>query len=181
MKSLFLINKVKSLSLILFLLFGLLNVQPNIAAVKNEYNPAADRKAANFTLEDQFGNKTSVQFPASKVVVLVFGDREGSEQVEGWVRPLYNKFGNRIFIFGIAELSAVPWVARPIVRGIIKSKSENSIMLDWSGKIARSYGCEKKKANVFVINRDGVVKVEKRGAATPGELRNLYAAIEGVL
>lgn len=173
-------RKIQSLPLIF--LIALFNVQFLHAAEKSSLvSNAADRRAANFTLEDQFGNKTSVQFPSSKVVVLVFGDREGSEQVEGWVRPLYNRFKDRIFIFGIAELSAVPWVARPIVRGIIKSKSENSIMLDWSGKIAKSYGCEKKKANVFVISKEGVIKIEKRGTASTGELQNLYSSIGAIL
>lgn len=172
------INKLKRFSLILFLLFAVSDAGIYKAAETSVERPIFKREAADFTLEDQFGRKTTVKFPASKAVILVFGDREGSSQVEGWVRPLYSRFGDRVFIFGIAELSAVPWVARPIVRGIIKNKSENSIMLDWSGKIAKSYGCEKGKANVFLINRDGSIKAIKRGAANSRELQSLYAAVE---
>lgn len=137
--------------------------------------------ADNFTLEDQFGNKIHIVFPASKPVILVFGDREGSAQVEGWVRPLYTKFTNKVFIFGIAELSAVPWAAKPVVRRIIKSKSKNPIMLDWSGSVSKSYGCEKGKANVFVVNADGKVVATKRGAASAGELNDLYREINALL
>jgi hypothetical protein len=181
MKKPFWANSLKKSFLCLLLLFTLPNISLYRAADISAPHSAFDREAAGFTLEDQFGNKTTVKFPASKSVILVFGDREGSEQVEGWVRPLYNRFGDRVFIFGIAELSAVPWVARPIVRGIIKSKSDNSIMLDWSGKTAKSYGCEKGKANVFVINRDGVIKAVKRGAANSRELQSLYASVEPIL
>ena len=139
------------------------------------------KTADNFTLEDQFGNKISVEFPSNKPVVLVFGDREGSSQVEGWVRPIYTKFTDKLYIFGIAELSAVPWAAKPVVRRVIKSKSKNPIMLDWSGGVSKSYGCEKGKANVFVVSKDGKITAVKRGAATAAALSDLYKEINALL
>lgn len=143
--------------------------------------PLQAQTADNFTLEDQFGNKIAVKFPSNKPVVLVFGDREGSAQVEGWVRPIYGKFTDKLYIFGIAELSAVPWVAKPVVRRVIKSKSKNPIMLDWSGNVSKSYGCEKGKANVFVVSKEGKVIAVKRGAATAAALNDLYKEINRVL
>ena len=139
------------------------------------------KTAENFTLEDQFGNEIAVKFPSNRPVVLVFGDREGSAQVEGWVRPIYTKFTDKLYIFGIAELSAVPWAAKPVVRRIIKSKSKNPIMLDWTGKVSKSYGCEKGKANVFVISKNGEVTAVKRGAASASELSDLYREINALL
>ncbi len=141
----------------------------------------SETKAEHFTLEDQFGNKIGIKFPSNKVVVLVFGDRKGSEQVEGWVRPLYEKYTDQVYIFGIAELSVVPWAVRPVVRGIIKSKSKAPVMLDWTGKVAKSYGCEKGKANVFVVSKEGKVIEVKRGAANSGGLNNLYSVINSAL
>lgn len=144
--------------------------------------PVSDgRKALSFTLEDQFGKNFAIKFPADKVTVLVFGDRSGSGQIEGWVRPLYNKFTDKIYIFGIAELSAVPWAARPLVRGFIKSRSKNSIMLDWSGKISKSYGYRKNKANLFVVSKSGHIVAEKSGAATNAALTDLYREINAIL
>lgn len=142
---------------------------------------ASAQKATEFTLADQFNNQTSVKFPAGKPVVLIFGDREGSEQIEGWVRPLYGKFTDQIYIFGIAELSAVPRVARPVVRRLIKSKSKNSVMLDWSGAVSEAYDYEKEKANVFVIDKNGNIVAEKNGAASESELNDLYSKINRIL
>ncbi len=122
-----------------------------------------------------------MKFPSDKVAVLVFGDREGAEQIEGWVRPLYGEFRNKIYIFGVAELSAVPWVARPVVRGIIRSKSKTPIMLDWSGEVAKAYGSQKGKANLFVVDRAGNIVAEKRGIANPTALADLYREINRVL
>ena len=163
--------KPKNIALSLFLMMMLLL----------NGSPALAKSAGNFALKDQFGKEIAVRFPSDKAVVLVFGDREGSEQVEGWVRPLYNQFTDRIYIFGIADLSAVPWAARPVVRRIIKSKSKTPVMLDWSGSVAKSYGCVKGKANVFVISKRGEVIAVKQGAASSGELNDLYQKVKSAL
>jgi hypothetical protein len=141
----------------------------------------SETKAENFTLEDQFGNKIGIKFPSNKVVILVFGDRKGSEQVEGWVRPLYEKYTDQVYIFGIAELSVVPWAVRPVVRTMIRSKSKTPVMLDWTGKVAKSYGCEKGKSNVFVVNKEGHVIEVKRGSANANALNSLYSVINSAL
>ncbi len=138
-------------------------------------------KAPSFELEDQFSKKFPVVFPAKKVTVLIFGDKQGAEQIEGWVSPLYGKYTDKIEIYGIAELSAVPWIAKGFVRNAIKSRSKTSIMLDWSGKVSKDYGYEKEKANLFVIDKDGYIIAEKRGAATSTELENLYKEIATLL
>lgn len=134
--------------------------------------------ASDFTLEDQFGNEIAVKFPSNRPVVLVFGDRDGSKQVEGWVRPIYTKFTDRVYIFGIAELSAVPWAVRPVVRRLIKSKSKNPVMLDWTGNVSKSYGYEKDKANVFIVAKNGKITAVKRGAATNSLLEEIYKEIQ---
>lgn len=133
--------------------------------------------ASNFTLQDQFGNEIAVNFPSNRPVVLVFGDRDGSKQVEGWVRPIYNKFTDQVYIFGIAELSAVPSLARPVVRRLIKSKSKTSVMLDWKGDVSESFGYEKEKANVFVISKTGKITAVRRGAASAATLEEIYNEI----
>lgn len=138
-------------------------------------------KAPAFELEDQFNKKFAFKFPAKKVTVFVFGDRKGAEQIEGWVRPLYEKYTDKIEIHGIAELSTVPWIAKGFVRNAIKSKSKNPIMLDWSGKVSKDYGSESDKANVFVVSKTGEIIAEKRGAASSTELEDLYKTIGGSL
>ena len=83
-------------------LFLLPLISLNTAAVSAKTIVGKKDKASNFTLEDQFGNKIGINFPSHKVVILIFGDRKGSEQVEGWVRPLYGKYTDTLYIFGIA-------------------------------------------------------------------------------
>ena len=162
-------------------LFLLPLISLNTAAVSAKTIVGKKDKASNFTLEEQFGNKIGINFPSDKVVILIFGDRKGSEQVEGWVRPLYGKYTDKIYIFGIAELSVVPWAVRPVVRTMIRSKSKTPVMLDWSGNVSKSYGYEKGKANVFVVSKSGKIIATKRGAVSNDVLNELYQEINAIL
>lgn len=152
-----------------------------VAKPKIDVSAKEKVKAAAFELEDQFGKKIAVKFPSEKITVLVFGDRGGAEQIEGWVRPLYGKYTDKIEIHGIAELSAVPWIAKGVVRSTIKNRSKTPVMLDWSGKVSKDYGSESEKANLFIVGKDGYILAEKRGAATAAELAELHKVIDGVL
>lgn len=173
---------IKLIIIGLFLL-PLASLNTNAVSAKTKTSSEVSKKdrAENFTLEDQFGNKIGVNFPSDKVAVLIFGDRKGSEQVEGWVRPLYAKYTDQIYIFGIAELSVVPWAVRPVVRTMIRNKSKTPVMLDWSGKVSKSYGYQKGKANVFVVGKNGSIVAIKRGAVSNEALNELYQEINAVL
>lgn len=48
-------------------------------------------KAESFSLKDQFGNLHRIKFPREKVLILAFADRDGSGQLEGWIRSLYER------------------------------------------------------------------------------------------
>ena len=124
-------------------------------------------RAAEFELKDQYGQALAYRFPNQQVNVLIFGDREGSAQIEGWVRPLYDAYQERVKIRGVAVLSSVPNLLRPVVRRIFKAQVKYSVLLDWDGDVSRSYRYQARKANVFVITRRGEVVAQLTGAATP--------------
>ena len=178
-------------SVILFLLlspafFGTTDDRPAAQAFVNgkvsaaEFLPIED-KAAEFELKDQYNKSFALKFPREKAIVLVFGDREGSQQIESWVRPLVEKYQTDIDIQGVAELSAVPGLAQGIVRRIMKNQVKYSVMLDWKGDVSKSYGYQKGKANLFVIDKNGKIIAKATGAATKGELENIFRDINGIL
>lgn len=135
-------------------------------------------RAAEFELKDQYDKPVSYRFPKSRITVLTFGDRQGSEQIEGWVRPLYARYQERIEQYGVAVLSSVPAVMRGLVRGIFKSKVKYSVLLDWKGEVAKAFQYERRQANVFVIDRAGRILYRSKGPATEAELQRLYAQID---
>lgn len=161
--------------------FGSLNSsaagQPIFFVREESVMKSTKNKVPGFALKDQFENSYNIKFPRDKITVLIFGDREGSDQVEGWTRPIYNQFRDKIEVYGIAELSAVPNLARGVVRRIIKSKTKYSVLLDWSGTVSKSYGYEKGKANVFVIGKNGNLIAKRTGAANNAQLQSIYRVI----
>lgn len=141
----------------------------------------ADNKAKEFSLKDQFGKVHDYKFPREKISILAFADKDGSEQLEAWIRPLYEKYGDKIDIHGVAELSAVPSIARGIVRVMIKKKSKHSVMLDWKGEVSKNYSYEKDKANIVLIDAKGNIVAREVGATDAKKLDEFYKKVDKLL
>lgn len=132
----------------------------------------------DFELRDQYGKALAYRFPKERVSVLVFGDRKGSEQVEGWVRPLYERYTDRIDLHGVAVLTAVPSLFHGYARRQFKKQVKYPVLLDFKGDVSKGFGYEGDKANVFVIARDGTITHRAAGAASREGLEQLYAEVE---
>lgn len=135
-------------------------------------------KATNFGLKDQNDRYVEVNFPSDRPVVLIFGDRKGAGQIDGWSKPLYDAYSDKAYIFGIASLSGVPSYARGLVRRLIKRQTSYSVLLDWGGKVADSFGYEKNKALVVVVSKDGSVIASRNGAVTDYGLKAIKSDID---
>lgn len=141
----------------------------------------SEAKASEFELKDQYDKSASYRFPKQKLTVLTFGDRKGSEQIEGWVRPLWDRYQTKIDQQGVAVLNSVPFFARSVVRSIFKSNVKHSVLLDWTGQVSKAYGYQNGKANLYVIDRNGRIVLTVTGAATPAELNKVFAQIDRLL
>ncbi len=131
-----------------------------------------------FALEDQFGDAHNYTFPKARVSVLLFADKAGSEQVEGWVLPLYDRYQNRIDIDGVADLSAVPSLMRGVVRFFFKRNAKRPIMLDWDGTVTSNFACTAGRANVFVVDTEGIVSFRYAGGADPKSIEAVCLAVD---
>lgn len=141
----------------------------------------APERAADFELRDQFGESLAYRFPKERVSVLVFGDRKGSEQVEGWVRPVYERYTDRIDLHGVAVLTAVPSLFHGYARRQFRKQVKYPVLLDFKGDVSKGFGYEGDRANVFVVAPDGRIAHRAAGAATPGGLERLYAEVDRLL
>jgi hypothetical protein len=159
---------------VISLLLALLVITSN--GISNEL-----MKAKSFSLKDQFGNSHELKFPREKITVLAFADRSGSDQLEGWIRPLYQRYREKIDIYGVAELSAVPMIARGFVRSVIRKSSNYPIMLDWEGKVSSDNKYEIGKANIYVIDEKGRIQIKKVGAVNDKDLNDLFSKIDYLL
>lgn len=135
-------------------------------------------RATDFELPDQFQKTHALNFPRDQVCVLVFGDRQGAEHLQAWIEPVYYKFPGQIEIYGVAELSAVPALVRPLVRQMVKSRTKYAVLLDWTGQVAQSYGYEVGQSLVLVIDKAGNIVIRKTGTANQKDLNAIYRQIQ---
>jgi hypothetical protein len=134
-----------------------------------------------FALKDQYDQSHSVAFPRAKPAVLTVADKKGSESIESWAHPLAVRFGERIDILGLADVSAVPRPLRGMVQGKFKKAIQHPVMLDWDGNLCRSFGYERNKANIYLIAPDGRIQLHLTGEADEAGLQRLGQAVEAEL
>jgi hypothetical protein len=136
--------------------------------------------AREFILLDQYGKHYEITYPQEKVCVLVFADKWGCTQVEGWVRPLYDQYEETIAILGVAQLDGVPsWLRSTLVR-IFKKSIKFSVMMDWTGDVCRAYEYTGRKANVVIISRQGAIQHRVKGRASQELIEECCQVIDGL-
>jgi hypothetical protein len=132
-------------------------------------------------LRDQYDAPQRLTFPATNVVILTIADRKGSEQIEGWVTPLKERYGGRIDIRGLADVGAVPGFWHGKVQKKFQETRKYPVMMDWSGTNCAQFGFQPSVANVLVIARDGTIGGRFAGPATDSAFKEAQAAIDAAL
>lgn len=160
-------------------------VQNTAAPAKNPEATTRPRQngpqIGDFALEDLQGERRRFQFPREKLLVLAIADQKGSEGMENWIKPLYDRYSSRIDIEGVAELSAVPGFARGIARGIISGLVKQPILLDWTGEVSQQLKAQKNITNLYVIDAQGQLIASSSGEATLEKLKEMVEAIDSAL
>ena len=133
---------------------------------------------AAFALPDQYDDLHRISFPATQVTVLTVADRKGSEQIDGWMAPLRERYAGTIAITGIADMSRAPRLLRSMLREKFRQHFKYPVMLDWDGAVSRDFHYQKDKANLFVIDREGRVTGHFTGATNEAVLRALFADVD---
>ncbi|MEY4384876.1 MAG: hypothetical protein RLY20_159 [Verrucomicrobiota bacterium] len=135
-------------------------------------------RCAQFTLEDQFQKSHDFKFPRDKPTVLTVADRKGADGIVNWAHPLAEKFGDKITIAGLADVSSVPGPLHGLVRSKFKKVITFPVMLDWDGDATKSFNYTKSQANVYLISTDGRVLHHFAGTVDEEQLKKLMTLIE---
>jgi hypothetical protein len=132
----------------------------------------------DFELRDQFGNLRAYRFPKSRVTVMTLADQRGSEQLEAWISQIFQRFGRKIDIDGIADLSSVPSPLRGAVRALFRSQLNYLVLMDWDGRVVKRFAPQKGIANIYVINRDGRIVCRAAGPIDSVAFADVYRSID---
>lgn len=134
-----------------------------------------------FELRDQFGQLHTYSFPRDRISVLAFADRKGSDQLEAWIRPLYEKYGEAVDIRGVARLRGVPSFAQGLVRRLFRRHMPWPVLMDWTGNVSEDYAFEARRANLVIVDRDGRIAHRVAGEASAQRLDDFFARVDRLL
>ena len=132
-------------------------------------------------LPDQFEKPQKLSFPNTNLTVLTLADRKGSEQIAGWVEPVAQRFGTRVAVRGIADVSAVPRLLRGTVRSAFRKEQSYPVMMDWSGKEVAKFAPKENVTTVLLIDGQGKILRRYEGVAKKAEVEELCKLIQEML
>ena len=137
--------------------------------------------ASPLAMKDQHGKPRSLAFPRPEVSVLLIADRPGSSQLEPWIEAIHDRYEDDVAIEGVALLKGVPRPMRGLVSSLFRRGVPRPVMLDWANESAESYSFVAKKANVFVIARDGRIHLRIQGPSSEENLARCFSGIDELL
>lgn len=136
---------------------------------------------ARIELNDQFEVPQILSFPTTNITLLTIADHKGSEQIAGWVAPVKQRFGTRVDIRGIADLSPVPRLLRGMIRKQFQKAQSYPVMLDWQGDAVKAFTYVPDRVNVLVMDGNGHILTRLTGAADEQSLQKLYGILDQAL
>ena len=138
-------------------------------------------RAPDFTLEDQHRDEHEYHFPRERVTVLLLADREGSDGLEEWVRPLYERYELTIDLRGIAELSEAPRIFRGLIRLGFRQVLEYPVLMDWEGEVCEALNYPGEVPRVVVAAPDGEIALKVDGEAEPERVARVMRSVDELL
>lgn len=145
--------------------------------------PAA---ALALSLKDQYEHETRLGDPTGGLLLLVYGDRLGSDFMGAWIHAVgehYQAVEQAITIVRVANLHAVPAFFQPYVKGKFRTKNSDGspnlpVLLDWDGLLAKTYSFRDDLTNVYLIDDRGVLRYQTAGQGLPEETELLFREID---
>jgi hypothetical protein len=136
-------------------------------------------------LADQYEHDWRLSDLRGSVVLLIDGDREGSTFNGAWGRAARTRYKTALKIAFVAHLRSVPFFMHGFVRSKFMSKDaahpNGPILLDWKGAVAERFGFRDGVANVYVIDREGILRYVGAGQAIDAETDPLFRVLDGLL
>jgi hypothetical protein len=147
----------------------------------DDHAAQATNAPARIELRNQFNTPQTITFPTTQPTLLTIANKKGSEQIAGWVAPVIQRFGGRIDVSGIADVSNVPAPLRAMVRKAFQRSQTYPVLMDWSGDVVKRFGYVPGAAEIFLLDSDGRILQRHRGEVSNVAIEELFTLIERVL
>ena len=126
---------------------------------------AGEDRLISFSIKDQFDRLHTHGRYHSAVVVVTWGDREGSNFIGNWESALSDSLTAEIKSFrvreiAVAHLKGVPFFIKGKIKGYFPKDPDEWVLMDWGGEFNKAYDCTKDHCNLLVFGRDGKLRDE---------------------
>jgi predicted transcriptional regulator len=160
-----------------------------LASAGNPVQVQVGEPVGLLTLNDQYEHPFQLSDLHGSVTVLIDGDRTGSQFNGVWgsaVRSRYKSSGDRhVAVVFIAQLASVPAFMRGFVQKKFLGKDSahpaGRILLDWHGVVADRFGFRADVSNVYVIDREGVLRYKGSGKGVGADLDPVFHLVDEIL
>ena len=169
----------------------------------------ADGQPANLVLEDQFERRQDLAAYRGEVVVLVYGDRQGTDACRELGEKLHVLFhptavgqpavkartapvaplagvpeGGRspdVVVVPVACASGVPGVVRDLIRsGVKKASPDVPVWLDFGGAMEKDFGLRAGEPNIAVFDAVGRLRFKVNGNPDQPTITRLLQVIQNL-
>lgn len=128
--------------------------------------------------QDQDGKTVQLEAMRGRVVVIVYGTRDGVDHHTEWGRRLHGELiGHGVYrdedppdrrpvqILAVAQMGGIPSVFRTLIRTALRSHvpAGFSLYLDWEDRMSGLFGAHRSLSTVVVSGRDGAVRLVTTG------------------
>ena len=132
-------------------------------------NAAADPapvSLVDFRIKDQFDKLHTAGYYRHSVVVLVTGDRKGSDYIEQWAAALHDSVvglvdSYRVKFLPAAHLKGVPFFIKSTIKSKFPKEKEKWTLMDYGGVFKKAYDLPDDMCSVVVFDRRGIRRLQK--------------------
>ncbi len=169
----------------------------------------AEPKPVELVLEDQFGRRAELGTLRGHVVVLVFGDRKGTDACKEYGEQLHvlfhpaakgqtpdkartapvvplagvpeGKKSPEVVVVPVACAGSVPGLVKDVIRNQIKKASPDvTVWLDFSGAMEEKFGLRAGQPNLAVIDAAGRLRMKVNGTPDQATGEKLVQTIQNL-
>ncbi|MDX2436886.1 MAG: YtfJ family protein [Acidobacteriota bacterium] len=142
---------------------------------------ASGAEVLDFELEDQFKNVHRSSDFSGHVVVLIGSDKNGVQFNGSWSAAIHDSLQDhpqydQITHLAHADLRGVPFFLKGMIREKFPQNPDQWVLLDWKGKISKTYAFAADSSNILVFAPDGSLVHQASGQEPDDETVSEIAA-----
>ncbi len=163
-----------------------------LLAVVTAGHAGAPTELPALTFQDQEGNTLDLEALRGRVVVIVYGTRNGLDHHAEWGRRLHGELiglglyrvsdppeSRPVQILALAQMGGIPPAFRSVIRTFVRGRTPAgfSLYLDWEDRMSGLFGAHRSLSTVVVSDRHGGVRLVITGLPRDETLRVVVEAI----